>query len=372
MDDAADVVGARLRNHRLHPPPGPAPADEIVRWLGAVQAQDYPAAAWGIAQRGAGTAAAVDAALAAGSILRTHVLRPTWHLVAREDIRWMLALTGARVAAQAAYYQRRAGLDRATFARTNPAITAALAGGAHLTRAELRAALERGGLVLPGGPTAMNHVIMQAELDGIICSGAPRGRQQTYALLDDRAPAPAAFDREAALGELASRYFTSHGPATAPDFAWWSGLTRTDARRGIGLARGLEETSIDGVPHWSGGGAAPARRSPERPSAHLLRNYDEYTVAYAAREALVAHGALAARARARDGFIFSNVLLIDGRVAGTWRHTVTASSVRVAVTALVPVDAAHGAAIEAAAERYGRFLGLHHRLDLDAPSGGGR
>jgi hypothetical protein len=173
----------------------------VVEWLGAVQAQEYRFAKWGLAlrMRRAG-AAAVERALAAGSILRTHVLRATWHFVSRADIRWLLALTAPRVRAAVAYYDRQLGITPALVACANRAIASALAGGAELTRAELKAVLAGVG-VATDGTHRLSHVIMHAELDGVICSGPRRANQLTYALLDARAPVLPMPSRDEALGE---------------------------------------------------------------------------------------------------------------------------------------------------------------------------
>src|SRR5882762_9944043 len=190
---------------------------EVVRWLGALQAQEFPVAKWSIAQRTRGaTLADVDAAFAAGVIVRTHVLRPTWHFALGADIRWLLQVTAPRVHALNAYYNKQHKLDSKLLAKSNSLIAKALEGGAHLTRSELAAVLTRGGIRAAGNRLA--YIVMRAELDAIVCSGAMRGKQHTYALLDERVPHGKTLNREEALAELARRYFTSRGPATLNDF----------------------------------------------------------------------------------------------------------------------------------------------------------
>src|SRR5579872_4054415 len=180
---------------------GPATPADVVKILGAVQSQDYAGAKWALAQRVPGvTDATVDAAIDAGAILRTHVLRPTWHFVAPADVRWMLALTGARVKAKMAGPNERLDIGRALVRRSNAVFEKALSGGRSLTRAELAAELRRARLGVVAGQR-LAHLVMVAELDGVVVSGPRRGKQFTYALLEERAPAVAPISTEEALHE---------------------------------------------------------------------------------------------------------------------------------------------------------------------------
>ena len=209
----------------------------VVAQLGAVQAQDYAAAKWAVAQRTKGiTDAAMDQALADGTIIRTHILRPTWHFVTPADIRWMLALTAPRIHAFSFTYYRKLELDKAIFKRTNTLLIKALQGGKQLTRAELKSVLKKNSIT-SDDPLRFTYLIIHAELDGVICSGGRRGKQFTYALLDERVLPTKALGRDEALAELAIRYFTSHGPATLKDYIWWSGLTAQDARNGLEMIK---------------------------------------------------------------------------------------------------------------------------------------
>jgi len=217
VPDALATVRRRLREQRLAGPPAATPAD-VVRWLGAVQAQEFAEAKWSLAERGDGTDDAVEASFARGEILRTHVLRPTWHFVAREDVRWLLRLTRPRVHALNRFMYGKLGLGADVLARGQAELARALAGGEALTRRELAGRLAAAGL--PAAGLALGYVLMHAELEEVICSGPRRGRQQTYVLLDDRVPGGGPeLPRERALAELAQRYFSSHGPATIRDFA---------------------------------------------------------------------------------------------------------------------------------------------------------
>src|SRR6266852_6469726 len=227
-----DVAHRRLHNQHITRRTLETP-QALVEWLGAVQAQDFAAAKWALGLRLQGvTDDDIEQAFTDGAILRTHVMRPTWHFVSPADIRWLLALTAPRVHAASAYYSRRLELDEVAFRSTNAVLANALQGGKQLTRDELASALQQAGIITEG-EQRVTHIMMRAELDGIICSGARRGKQFTYALLEERAPQARALERDEALAELTRRYFTSHGPATVQDFVWWSGLTTADARVGL-------------------------------------------------------------------------------------------------------------------------------------------
>jgi hypothetical protein len=308
------LVARRLQNQLLTRR-GPKEPPEIVAWLGAVQAQDYGGAKWALGLRATGlTDADVERSFNQGGILRTHVLRPTWHFVTPGDIRWMLALSAPRVKAALAYQLRAAGLDQRTLVRGARAIERALEGGRSLTRAELGDVLRRAGLQPSGQRYAC--VIMHAELDGLICSGARRGNQHTHALLDERVPPAKPLGGDEALAELTTRYFRSHGPATAADFAWWSGLTVSTAKRGIQIVkRQLVSEDINGATVWS---FLERGSHPAAGPAHLLPNWDEYVVGYRERETITRAG-LPHKSGAR-GVVFNNTVLIGGRIAGSWQR----------------------------------------------------
>ncbi|MBJ7610039.1 MAG: AlkZ family DNA glycosylase [Candidatus Dormibacteraeota bacterium] len=362
MNIGADIIRARLRNQRLWPGPT-ATAHDVVGWFGAVQAQDHGGARWAVAQRANGLAGAVlDQALAEGTILRTHLLRPTWHLVTPADIRWLLRLTAPRIKAQMAHYHRESGLDDETFTRSNRALAAALKDGRQLTRPELGDVLQRAGINL-GDTIALGRVMMRAELDGVVCSGGLRGRQHTYALLDERAPVVEGLHRDVALSELAGRYFASHGPATIKDFSWWSGLSIADAAAGADTAHpSLECLELGGDRYWlSRGHQTPARRPAV--SAHLLPNWDEYTVAYADRRLLITD-THAEQLSSRNESVLNNVVVLDGRVVGTWKRVLHATTVLVNLNLFQPPTEEGSAAIDAAAAGYASFLGLRGEVAL--------
>lgn len=315
----ASVARRRVRTQGLARPRSTDPAD-VVRWLGAVQAQELPLARWSLAQRTVGpSAASVDAALASGAILRTHVLRPTWHFVAREDLRWMVLLTAPHVLTRMRPWDRRAGLDEAAIAGGIRRIARVLAAGEHATRARLAQAFAR--TPVAGQPWLLGHLLMHAEQRGVVCSSVPRDGQQTYALVDDRAPGPALFAGDAALAELATRYFRSHGPATEADFAWWSGLPLRAARRGIDAAGAAIVCVTRAGTTWLSvpdAGSSPGQASrAEVAAAHLLQSFDELIVAYSDTRAVVDTSGLG-RAADRQGLL-ARTVLADGQVVGRWR-----------------------------------------------------
>src|SRR6266487_128997 len=350
---ALDIVRQRLHNQLLSQTKFTQP-NQVVAWLGAVQAQDYAGAKWAVAQRAEGlTDAAIEQAFADGEILRTHILRPTWHFVTPADIRWMLTLTAPRVLALLAYMDRQLALDKATFKKNNALLTKTLQGGQQLTRSELGPILQKAGISVEG--LRFGHLMIHAELDGIICSGAKRGKQHTYALLEERASQAKTLDREEALAELTKRYFSGHGPATLQDFVWWSGLTMADARNGIEAVKSeLEHEVVDDQAYWFST-SIPVKDP--HPAACLLPDFDEYMVGYTDRSAIfdVSH---TDKLDSRGSILNQYAIVIDGQVMGTWKRTVKKSEVMVELAPFVTLTDAENQAIIGATQQYGKFLGL--------------
>jgi Winged helix DNA-binding domain len=269
----------------------------------------------------------------------------------------MLALTAPRVHAINATYYRKFELDQALLAQSAAALTAALEGGQQLTRDELRDVLERVGIVADS-TLRMSLLVMYAELEGLICSGARRGRQFTYALLDERAPSVRPLERDLALAELTRRFFLSRGPASVHDFARWSGLTVSDARSGLeSIKSELEHEEFDGQSYWlptpTPAGAAEAIGAP---TAYLLSIYDEYVSGYKDRSAIIspAHGE---RLIAMDNDLTA-IVVLDGQIVGTWKRTLKKDSVAVEASLFIELTSAEERAIALAAERFGAFLEL--------------
>ncbi|MFL5403668.1 MAG: winged helix DNA-binding domain-containing protein [Gemmatimonadales bacterium] len=347
------IADQRLLNQRITRP-GPRGAEKVVAWLGAVQAQEYGPAKWGLALRSPGgvTDAAIERAIKQGRILRTHVLRPTWHFVTPADIRWMLELTAPRVQQRMSTYDRQMGLHADIMTRAAGVLERALGDHGCLTRRELGAHLQRAGL--PGGTRELAHIAMYAELEGLVCSGPRRGKQSTYGLLADRAPAALRLQRDEAQAELTRRYLRSHGPATIRDFVWWSGLTTGDARRGVQMIR-ARSRELDGLTYWTIGRESG---KPPRPRAtvHLLPIYDEYLVAY--RD----HRVVPRPAYALGNFL--NTLVVGGQVAGTWRTVQRAKGVGVNIRTLSRLTAAQRRGLAQAVARFSHFLGVPVSLSV--------
>lgn len=361
-DSRHRIVRLRLRNQRLAgSPPGATPvqtAAEVVAWMGAVQAQEYPFARWSVAQRAKAALdeAVVDAALARGDIVRTHVMRDTWHFVAASDARRLLRLTGPRIQARNGTMYRKLELDGAQLAKTDALLADVLAGGAQLTRRALADELAQRGLVADG--FRLGYILMHAELEEVICSGARQGRQHTYALFDDRVPPAGPFDRDQALAEAVRRFFTSHGPATVRDFTWWSYLTVADARRGLDLVGDeLEPLEIGGRTYWSAAGDASAAPRSTVPRAHLLQVYDEYVIAYRESRDILDIDGLAGQLPGGQ-VMFLHAVILDGQVIGHWRRQVTKTAVTIETQMARPLTPAETTAVEDAVARYASFVGL--------------
>jgi hypothetical protein len=272
----SDIIHQRLINQQIAGTTLKKP-QEIVAWLGAMQAQEYAMARWGIGLRLPGSNdAEVEKACNEGAILRTHLLRPTWHFVTPEDIRWMLVLTAPRIYALSSFMFRKLELDDRTFKRSSAVLEKTLRDGKHLTRLELNTALARAKIKADG--PRLGYIMMRAELEGIICSGPRKGKQFTYALLEERVPTFKPIDKEESLVRLAHRYFTSRGPATLQDFATWSGLTVKDAKAGMNaLDRNFIHEVLDGKEYIF----LPSQKNVKNPqTTFLMGDYDEYGMGY--------------------------------------------------------------------------------------------
>ena len=349
----SDIAPLRLAGQRINGTSFEKPS-EVVRWLGAVQAQDYLGALWAIGLRmRVAVEAEVERAIAERTIIRTWPMRRTLHFVAATDVRWMLRLLAPRVvAALARRVQQHFDLGEAAFARSRDVLTRALEGGKQLTRNSMYEALEAARIHTAGGRGL--HILSRLAQDGLLCFGAREGRQQTFVLLDEWSPpAGKTLERDEALAELASRYFASHGPATLQDFAWWSGLTAADARAGLEMvqSRFVKET-IDGRAYWLSSSAPAAKE--KTPRVHLLPAYDEYTVAYKDRSAVLdaAH-----TKEVNNGYgILSPVIVMDGQVVGSWKRTFKRDAVVVTPSPFKKFSAAQTRAFDEAASRYRKFL----------------
>jgi hypothetical protein len=329
-------------------------AEEVVRWMGCVQAQDFAMGKWGVGLRFSDAKdAAIEADFDAGRILRTHVLRPTWHFVLPEDIGWIVRLTGPRVHAGALSMQRQMGIDKAVLSKSKKLLTKALTDGHVLTRAEVAVLFSRG--KINTDDIRMGMLMMDAELDGLICSGPRRGKQFTYRLLTERG---LDLSGDAALGELARRYFVSRGPATVADLAWWGGLSLGQAKRGLDVARGsLACEVVDGREYWFGAAGFAGGASFGAAAVLLLPAWDEYTVAYKDRSDFLHTDHVG-----RSSYGLKPVVVVNGKVVGVWRRVLGKGEVVVELSPFAPLSSATVRAIGAAVKRYGVFLGLKARV----------
>lgn len=346
---------AHLRLHnQLIAGPKPAAPEEVVRRLGAIQAQDYHQALWAIGLRTAqATVADVERAIADGRILRTWPMRGTIHFVPPEDARWMLKLSASRMIAADGRRQEQLELDDRILERCGRLVQDALRGGRRLARPEMMRLLEDAGVRTESGRGY--HILWYASQTGLICIGPMLGKQQTFVLLEEWAPRSRELTREESLAELAGRYVVGHGPATAHDFAWWAGLTVADARAGLETARpGLVRELIEGRDYWLAA-AAPSERGCEASEVYLLPGFDEYLLGYRDRDAVLAREHAPRIVPGGNG-VFRPVIVAAGRVVGTWKARLTKRSMDITINPFADPGAWEGRA-DVAARRYSDFVG---------------
>lgn len=363
---STEIIRRRLLNQHLAAPKYSEPQD-IVRYMGAMQAQEFAMAKWAIGLRlKEANETTVEQAFNEGKILRTHIMRPTWHFVAPEDIRWMQQLTAPRVHAFCAYMYRKVGLDQKMLRRGSEILGKALQGGKFLTRPELVEALQKKKITADN--LQMVHYLIFAELENIVCSGPRVGKQFTYALLDERAPQKAAkFNRDEALAKLAERYFASRGPATAQDFSWWSGLTVTDAKKGAAsLPKKFASETINGQTYFYLPDTIPAKTN--LPATFLLPDYDEYGIAYKDRSAFIDKEKLDPKAAThlRDANpIFNRLIIVDGKLAGGWQRSILKNTVEVKTNLVTKLNPKQQKAVDAAIVRFTEFVGAETAIKLE-------
>lgn len=346
----------RLANQLVTRPGLDEPA-AVVQWFGAVQAQDYLGGLWAVGLRARGaTEATVEDAIARREFVRTWPMRGTLHFVAAADLRWMLTLLTPRVLASTVSRWRQLELDQAVLGRTARVAERALVGGKVVRRDAMYALWNDAGIATQGSRGL--YILGYLAQTGLICFGPRDGKQQTFTLVEEWLPQARPLERDIALGELARRYFTSHGPATVHDFAWWSGLTVTDARAGLdGVKSALQRETMDGRTFWFAPRAALRAASK---GAYLLPAWDEYTVAYRDRSDIL--DPLHALKVNAGGGVLKPVVVIGGRVVGTWQRTIAKGGAVVRPMPFRPFAPAETAAVGKAAQAYGRFLGLPARV----------
>lgn len=354
------IADIRMFSQQLSCPVFEHPKD-LVAWMGAIQAQDYPMSKWAVGTRlQTPTLQTVNAALQRGEILRTHVMRPTWHLVVAEDIRWMLSLTAPRLTAAYNSYAKGRGLDITPqlYEQNKSLIIKILEGNKSLTRQEIETALIQTGRIQADNEVDKMYVkysIERAEVEGVVCSGIDKGNKPTYALLDERVPPVPELHKEEALARLAERYFKSHSPASLNDFTWWSGLTISEARQAIGLIE--KELITDRFTdqklyvHES----LKETVTPQENALHLLPSFDEYLISYKDRTAVLQPEH---HPKAFNNFgTFYPVILHKGKIVGNWNKVTRKGVLTVETSFFDPKTRINQKLLEKAAKRYLHFMG---------------
>ena len=353
-----DIGQQRLHTQQIAASSFATPS-EVVTWLGALQGQDYLGSKWAIGLRlPGGTDAAVEAAIADKSILRTWALRGTLHFVAATDLRWLVALMAPVVLASKARRFRELALDEATLARSNALLAQAVQDGEPHSRTELFAMLDAHGLAT-GGQRGI-YMLLSASLDGLIYQGVAHRNVPTFRALDGTIPQGKLLTHDEAVVELAQRYFTSHGPATQQDFAWWSGLPAADTRLALAeLKPHLSQAQVDGKTYWMA-------NQPALPTSaevvHLLPGFDEYLLGYRHRDAVL-DPQYANRIVPGGNGIFYPTIVSKGRVVGTWKRLFKKGALVITQTPFTPLTAGEQDAFVVAAQRYGEFLDMPVRFE---------
>ncbi len=349
----SDIARRRLSSQRIEGEKFDQP-EEAVRWLGAVQAQDYAQALWAIGLRlRSATAADVERAIADAGIVRTWPMRGTIHFVPAEDVGWMLELAASRMISRDGRRLKQLELDEGIMARCGGIFHGALGGGKRLSRPEMMRLLEDAGIRTDG--QRGYHILWYLSQTGLICPGPMRDRQQTFVLLDEWVPEPRRLSREESLATLAGRYFAGHGPATVHDFARWTGLTVTDSREAVEAAPKLVSERIDGREYWMSEDA-PCHAARDEPGVHLLPGFDEYLLGYKDRGAVLA-AEHAPRIVPGGNGVFLPTIVVGGQVVGTWRRKLKKNSVGITLNPFARLGDAEERVVEAA-RSYGDFLGL--------------
>lgn len=355
----ADIANSRLINQQIEQSKCETPK-EVVDWMGAMQAQDYAMAKWAIGVRfPEATDRLVETAIDNGEIIRTHILRPTWHFITADDIYWMLALRAAHIKAAIRPRAIQLGLTEDVIAKSNQIMEKVLRGGKNLTREEILTELTKTGI--PVDENRASHLLMWAELDGLVCSGVIKGKKLTYALLEERVPKTDLPSREEALARLAKKYFSSHGPATVQDFIWWSGLPAREGSHALELIKSKFNTeTINGQTYWSL--LTPSFPPTDFDVVTLLPAFDEYLISYTDRSAALPLEAFT-KAVSNNG-IFWPIVVLNGQVTGKWKRTIKKDKVLVETEFFQPPEKSTVRLIEEAASKYGQFMEMEVETNL--------
>jgi hypothetical protein len=348
----SEISNTRLANQGVEPVVFKT-AKEVVSWMGAVQAQDLGMVKWAVGIRTQNTTVLdFDDAFNRGEIIRTHLMRPTWHLVSADDIYWLLELTAPRIKSGMKSRHRELELTEDIISMANRIIGKVLMEKSYASREELATKFQQAGIRT--NENRLSHILFCAELDGLICSGPANGNKQTYSLLSKRVPNKRALTKEESLAELAKRYFISHGPATLKDFAWWSGLSLTEAKKAVDFVKtGFFSETTGSETYWFPNSFSGLKQ--KGTGLHLLPAYDEFLISYTNRSASISK-VDNPKAISNNG-IFRPIIVANGQVAGTWKRTIKKETIIVEPEFFTPCDPLIKLQFEDAAKRYVRFLG---------------
>ncbi len=354
----SDVPYLRMINQRLLNSDLSTPAD-VVKWMIAMQSQEFAHAKWAIALRLDHKVAEslIQKAFDDGDILRTHLMRPTWHFVSPEDIRWLVELTAPRVHALNAYMYRQCELTPAILKRSGKVLAAALEGNQYLTRETLAGILKK--KKITASRERLSCIMMYAELERIICSGPRIGKSFTYALMDERAPASSAFDRTAALADFTRRYFRTRGPAQPTDLAYWSGLSLKDVKTGIDhVKEQLHRELIEGKEHFM----VDSPMTPQKKKiTFLMPDYEEFGMSYKDRSALSLEKKKITRTSSANHWF-----IIDGKIAGGWTQVQKSKSFQIGLQPFFDMTPAKTKELTAAIKRYAAFFGKSVEITFES------
>lgn len=341
-----EIAEIRLVNQQLADPKIKS-AVEMVEWFAAMQGQEYAQTKWGLGLRLPHlNDSDIETDLNEGRILRTHLLRPTWHFVSANDIHWLLRLTAPRVHAANAHMYRKFNLESTFLNKCCDILIKILEGGKHIDRNSINNELRKNKINTEG--FRLVYILMYAELEGVICSGAKQGNRQTYALLDERVKNKKLPDRDEALTELAKRYFRSRGPATIADMATWSGLTISDCRRGIKAIKGQLQKEVVGQQEYFLFIENNVNRK-QHSEMNLLPTYDEYIMGYKDRSAILT-------SENRASLKYYSMIVFNGQVTGTWKRIIVKNEVRVQYDFFRPPDKEQIKSFNKVISRLGEFL----------------
>jgi hypothetical protein len=327
-------------------------AGDIVKWMGAIQAQDFSMAKWAVGVRSAGlTATMVDSSFDKGEVLRIHVLRPTWHLVSADDIYWMLRLTAPKILTSLRSRHKQLGLSESVISKAKDIIGKTLTEWKSLTREELGKEFLKSDIRIDGN--RLSHILFRGELDELICSGPTAENKLTYSLLHERVPQKKYLSREESLAMLAGRYFTSRAPATIQDFAWWSNLTLKDVRTAT------ESIKSDFVSETIGSGKYLIPRSftypvPQNNNVYILPAYDEFLLSYKDRSSSLS--AIYNKKAVSDNGIFYPLIVAEGQIKGVWKRSFQRNRVIIKTTFFQPASGSDLNLINKCAALFGQFL----------------